>query len=50
MNFWLVKNVQKYYNYKSLFINCQDILCHAALEVSWEHYLRPVYALTVNMG
>ena len=33
MNFWLVKNVQKYYNYKSVFTYCQEILCNAALEV-----------------
>ena len=32
-NLWSVKNVQKYYNYKSVYINCQEILCHAALEV-----------------
>ena len=32
MNFWSVKNVQKY-NYKSVFIKCQEILSHAALEV-----------------
>ena len=38
MNFWSVKNVQKY-NYKSVFINCQESLCHAALEVLRVHYL-----------
>ena len=41
MNFWSVKNVQKYYNYESVLINCQEILCHAALEVLWEHFLNP---------
>ena len=39
MNFWLVKNVQKY-NFKSVFINCQEILCHAALEVLLVHYFK----------
>ena len=37
MNFWSVKNVQKYY--KSVFINCQEFLCHTALEVLRVHYL-----------
>ena len=40
MNFWSVKNVQKYYNYKSVIINCQEILCHTALEVLRVHYLK----------
>ena len=40
MNFWSVKNVQKYY--KSVFINCQEILCHAALEVLRVHHLNPL--------
>ena len=39
-NFWSFKNVQKYYNYKSVLINGQEILCHAALEVLREHYLK----------
>ena len=38
MNFWSVKNVQKYH--KS--VNCQEILCHAALEVLRVHYLNPL--------
>ena len=40
MNFWSVKNVQKYYNYKSVFISYQEISCHAALEVIRVHYLK----------
>ena len=39
MSFWSVKNVQKYYNYKSVFMNCQEILCRAALEVIQVHCL-----------
>ena len=45
MNFWSVRNVQKYYNYKSVFINCQEILCHAALEVLRVHCLNYVAAI-----
>ena len=40
MNFWSVRNVQKYYNYKSVLTNCQEILCHAALEVLRVHYVK----------
>ena len=40
MTFWSVKNVQKYYNcINPIFINCQEILFHAALEVLRAHYL-----------
>ena len=43
MNFWSVKNVQKYYNYKSVFINCHEMLYHAALEVLRDHCLKLVF-------
>ena len=28
--------------YKSVFINCHKISCHAALEILWVHYLKAV--------
>ena len=33
------------YLYKSLIINCQEILCHVALEVLWVHYLNKFVTL-----
>ena len=32
--------------YKSVFINCQEILCHAALEVLRVYYLKQSHILT----
>ena len=41
MNFWSVKNVQKYYNWiNPSFINLQEILCCAAIEILRVHYLK----------
>ena len=39
MNFWSVKNVQKYLNCINPSLSTPEILCHAALEVLRVHYL-----------
>ena len=36
---WLKMCKNILYLFKSVFINCQEILCHAALEVLRVHYL-----------
>ena len=42
MNFWSVKNVQKYYNCINPSLSTvKKYLCHAALEVLRTDYLKP---------
>ena len=40
--------MQKYHNYKSVFIKSQEILCHAALEELRVHYLKPIETTVCN--
>ena len=44
--FFFFKEVNLYL-YKSVIINCQEILCHVALEVLWVHYLNKFVTLYV---